>query len=202
MKCYRIAKVALPWTNLEPPIRDTADRCCAGSFAHKVEGDAHDASDASSDIGSYGSSDESALSSATSVDLDSDIVKTTPVKRIGRDPLGQLGPSAKLRITRAEYITSLEKEEIDSDILAYPSLDYETQEAISREYAALHERISKEGFYNCRYSAYGKDAIRWGILFGGFLYFLSIQWYLTSAVFLGMFWVCALSNLDWNRSNC
>ena len=91
--------------------------------------------------------------------------------------------------TRTKFIEALEKEEIHSNILAYPSLNIETQEAISREYSALHERIKHEGFYKCRYVEYGKDSIRWVILFSTFLYLLNVKWYLASAIFLGMFWV-------------
>lgn len=65
----------------------------------------------------------------------------------------------------------------------------ETQRAILADYRALHEQIKAEGLYQCRYSEYAKESLRYGLLFSAFLYLLWCKWYLTSAMFLGLFWV-------------
>jgi delta8-fatty-acid desaturase len=61
------------------------------------------------------------------------------------------------------------------------------------EYRALHQQIKDEGLYQCRYSEYGKECIRYAAFFGAFLYLLHIQWYMSSAVMLGVFWVCLIA---------
>ena len=92
--------------------------------------------------------------------------------------------------SRLQYTESLEQEEIAKGIRDNPSLDPETQAAITKEYRAMHEQIKDMGLYQCPYQEYGKEMIRYSILFGAFIALLRAEWYLTSAVFLGMFWVC------------
>ena len=70
-----------------------------------------------------------------------------------------------------------------------PSLDAETQQQILLDYRELHEQIKAEGLYQCNYSAYGWESLRYGALFAAFAYLLYSKWYLTSALFLGLFWV-------------
>lgn len=93
------------------------------------------------------------------------------------------------RLSRETYTAALEQKEIADGIRNYPSLDPETQGAIRAEYRALHKLVQDGGHYKCRYEEYGKEMIRYTALFGAFLYFLSIEWYITSAGFLGFFWV-------------
>jgi delta8-fatty-acid desaturase len=209
MKAYRIAQVELPWTNLTPPI-------CGGiyrAYSDRVEDDTviSNADD---------EADWSDSTLATSTDLGAEFLATVHDKIIDdRKPIQVLSNvgnrrqlsslevpntcSLRKRTSRVEYIAALEQKEIDSDILAYPSLDSQTQEAITKEYRALHERVNNEGFYVCRYSEYGKDSIRYVVLFAAFLLFLNAKWYLTSAIFLGMFWVCqTLRSLAQQSHHC
>lgn len=92
--------------------------------------------------------------------------------------------------SRSDYILGLEHKEINDGIGEFPSLDPETQMAITLEYRALHEQVKTDGLYECRYSEYGKELIRYSLLFLCFISLLRSGWYLTSALFLGMFWVC------------
>lgn len=84
-----------------------------------------------------------------------------------------------------------------TDMRDYPSLDMDLQQAIAEKYMQLHERIAEAGLYNCPYREYGKEMARYLGLFGLFLYTLSRGWNLTSAVFLGLFWVCACDAVAW-----
>ena len=93
------------------------------------------------------------------------------------------------RLSRVEYTSAVEQKEIADGLASVPSVDNETQLAIALEFRALHERIQSEGFYECRYSEYGKEMIRYLLLFSAFIFLLRAEWYLTSACFLGMFWV-------------
>jgi delta8-fatty-acid desaturase len=90
---------------------------------------------------------------------------------------------------RVQYAIEQEEREIEEGIRDNPSLDVETQKRIIDDYRALHQQFKDEGLYQCRYSEYAKESIRYGALFIAFGYFLYIKWYMTSAVFLGLFWV-------------
>jgi delta8-fatty-acid desaturase len=83
----------------------------------------------------------------------------------------------------------MEEKEIMEGLRENPSLDAETQQQIIMDYRALHEQIKAEGLYQCNYSAYGWESIRYGTLFTAFAFLLYSEWYLTSALFLGLFWV-------------
>jgi len=91
------------------------------------------------------------------------------------------------------YVTAAVQKEIDDNVNGYPSLDATTQRNITRKYQALHERVKNEGFYDCRYREYAKEAARYAALFSVFLVALRSGWYMTAAAFLGFFWV-RLSN--------
>jgi delta8-fatty-acid desaturase len=91
---------------------------------------------------------------------------------------------------RMQYAIDEEAREVAEGIRDNPSLDVATQKAITDDYRALHQRFKDEGLYQCRYSEYGKECIRYSALFIAFGYFLYTRWYMTSAVFLGLFWVC------------
>lgn len=77
-----------------------------------------------------------------------------------------------------------------------PSVDAETQHQILLDYRNLHEQIKAEGLYKCNYSAYGWESIRYGALFAAFAYLLYSKWFLTSALFLGLFWVSHLTTSE------
>ncbi len=87
------------------------------------------------------------------------------------------------------YVTSTVQKEIDDNVHDYPSLDAITQRNITIKYQALHQRVKDEGFYDCRYREYAKEAVRYVALFSVFFIALRSGWYMTSAAFLGLFWV-------------
>jgi delta8-fatty-acid desaturase len=62
------------------------------------------------------------------------------------------------------------------------------------DYRALHEQFKSEGLYQCNYSAYAWESLRYLALFAAFGYFLHIKWYITSATFLGLFWVSFITH--------
>ena len=66
--------------------------------------------------------------------------------------------------------------EIDLDKEIYPPLDHETQDEIVRKYRLLNERIKAEGLYQCNYSAYAWECLRYGLLFLGSQLFLRWGW--------------------------
>ncbi|KAF3031625.1 hypothetical protein E8E12_002535, partial [Didymella heteroderae] len=64
----------------------------------------------------------------------------------------------------------------------------DVKQAIARDYRALHEQIKAAGLYHCRYSDYTVESVRCALLVAAFVYLLRCEWYVTSALFLSMFW--------------
>jgi sphingolipid 8-(E)-desaturase len=193
MRAYRIGSVKLPWVNFVPPLHGGVYRKSADDGLD-LSLPEDDLSDRSSETAVYCSSSSTSLAANSSEQLS----RSQSITALGRAPssLGHVHSELVVSsppwtyLSKAAYTAMLEQKEVHQATQAYPSLDLETQQSISREYRALHERIKVEGHYNCRYSEYAKDAIRWAFLFGLFVFFFSAKWYLTSAVCLGMFWVC------------
>jgi delta8-fatty-acid desaturase len=208
MKAYRIGRVALPWVNLIPPIR-------SGTGSDKKREDVTKALDAAKGLGASKAIDvtiqelnqtsdaEHATSRSISpVDSGTCTRRTTPTptstkvctsmeylsseKHALMQSSHTYDPSEH---SRASYIEALEEKEIADGLSGFPSVDAETQLAITMEYRALHQRIKDQGLYQCRYSEYGKELIRCALIFGVFISLLRAEWYLLSSVFLGIFWV-------------
>ncbi|KAH8727958.1 fatty acid desaturase [Phaeosphaeriaceae sp. PMI808] len=80
------------------------------------------------------------------------------------------------------------QQELDFDKAAYPSLDPKTQDNITQKYRELQKRIKAQGLYDCNYTAYGVECLRYGFFACAFLYLLQARWYITSAVPLACLW--------------
>lgn len=212
MKAYRIGRIAQPWLNLTPPIRLGLVTIRTTTDAPKdqllinvdavpsvtrpiglrphlpVQQDFDCAlvtppSTAPSTSSCIGSDDED----CTRLSLSKATTGQTSVSE-GEDLPPEKSTPSKPEFNRDCYTASLEQDEIDQGIRDYPPLDHETQEAIALDYRALHEEVKARGLYQCRYSEYGKELIRCGILFSIFLLLLRSHWYITSSIILGVFW--------------
>jgi sphingolipid 8-(E)-desaturase len=203
MRAYRIGSVKLPWVNFVPPLHGGAYRKY-GDDALDISLPEDDLSDQSSETAVCSSSSTSLTANSSEIESPEQLVTRKAVRDraplSGDSSLGHghdddllTGPPWT-HLSKAAYTAMLEQKEVHRATQAYPSLDLDTQQNISREYRALHERIKDDGYYSCRYSEYGKDAIRWAFLFSLFVAFFSARWYLISAVFLGMFWVRPSTN--------
>lgn len=80
------------------------------------------------------------------------------------------------------------QKEIQHDLEVFPSLDPDTQSNIIRKYQELDKRLHDEGYYDCNYGAYAREAARYTAL--GVLAFVCLKqgWYIPSALFLGLLW--------------
>ena len=200
MNKYRIGRIAAPWVNFTPPIRGGIYRDSTEAAQHTS--DDEDGDDAGS---SWSSSLDSLNSSTTSLgsitvgDIGhSAIMSSCPNQGLDRysSPAyrSKISPSnAQLnnpqRLSPKDYTSSAVQKAIDNDIRDNPSLDAETQRVITLKYQMLHQRVKDEGYYDCHYIEYGKEIIRYTLLFSLFFTFLREEWYLTSACLLGLFWV-------------
>jgi len=80
------------------------------------------------------------------------------------------------------------KWELQQDLNAFPSLDAVTQGNIINKYKELDVRLHEDGLYQCNYTGYLRETIRYLSL--GLISFLLLRtgWYALSAVFLGALW--------------
>ncbi|KAK3675424.1 hypothetical protein LTR78_004507 [Recurvomyces mirabilis] len=183
MTRYRIGRVEGHWTNFTPPIQGGVFRKEKEIYHSLDNGQAIEASgDESSSDEAASDSGISIASSKTSVELDEDLTSLSESKDLG-DAANTIQDKSV-----ADHIGKAVQAEVDDDRLHYPSLDAETQRDIAVKFKALHERVRAEGFYDCRFSEYGKEMIRYAILFGLFAYCLHRGWIVASACFLGTFW--------------
>ena len=119
--------------------------------------------------------------------------------RQGEDTIAITPSQPSLLTSPEEYTASILQEEVETSVRDNPSLDAQTQGHIAAKYQALHQRVKTEGYYDCQYTEYMKEVVRYTFLFGCFFVCLRKEWYMTSAVFLGLFWVSLPSQQGCNR---
>ncbi|CCH41965.1 sphingolipid delta8-desaturase [Wickerhamomyces ciferrii] len=88
----------------------------------------------------------------------------------------------------SDVIDNYDNGQVEQDLKSLPSLDYETQEHLSKEYNKLHDIIIENGWYQCPYWEYAKEATRIATLFSISFTLLYFKWYFLSAIFLGLAW--------------
>lgn len=181
VSAYRIGRIAGRWENFTPPIRggifDKQDRQAKESSGKKTK-------DVGNGLGTGVDSSNTVLAGNT---------KETKLgkQRTGQSPARPGEHDAKPNKpteSRKSRIEEAIQKEINDCLENYPSLDPETQGAITHKYQELQRRVNAEGFYDCRYSEYLKELVRYVTLFSAFMVALRCEWYLTSAAFLGLFW--------------
>ncbi|GAB1735740.1 hypothetical protein NU219Hw_g4301t1 [Hortaea werneckii] len=80
------------------------------------------------------------------------------------------------------------EQELKRDLELYPSLDQSTQADIISKYRQLDTRLRDAGLYECNYSAYLIESLRYTALGLTSYLFLQNGYYLLSAAFLGAMW--------------
>jgi sphingolipid 8-(E)-desaturase len=192
MKAFRIGrKPPGIWTNRTPPIR-------GGVFTKDDEEiplmtvDTLDSSEDSSITDSAdGLSETSLPTSLSSIGSDTgdDVEKpgrASPWKEVS-DQAGS--PPSKVFVGNPIAFTAwAEQQDITRDMASYPPVDPVTQQNIAMKYKALADRVQAEGYYECRYIEYGREAVRYTLLFTLTMVGLYKEWYMSSAFFLGLFW--------------
>jgi len=180
MERYRIGRIEGRWVNFVPPIqggkfRPYVEKASEVESEEEDDESSTDASRAPSPIFDIGASESdirrrktsknsSALSSASSVSSIADLDD------------------------HMSFLDSKTKEQIDLDLAKYPSLDFATQDDVTRKYRLLEKKIRAEGLYDCNYAAYAVECCRYSFLFGMMLLALHWGWYGVSGMFLGCLW--------------
>ena len=187
MDKFQIGRIDGRWENFIPPIQGGRFR---KTEEQTLEYSIEEADDPSS------SSPESSV--------DEDIFDESDEQRLRRRKSGNT--ISRSRTTSATSLSSEEaptqshvvpglasldartQKELDFDLAKYPPLDFSTQNTIVEKYRCLNERIQAAGLYQCNYTAYMIEILRYSLLFFIFLYTLHYGWYITSAISLGCLW--------------
>lgn len=90
--------------------------------------------------------------------------------------------------SRFAFMDARTQKEILLDQSTYPSLEPEKQDEIVQKYRALHQRLIDEGLFECHYTRYLFETMRYITFFSLFLYFLRTQHFCLSGLFLGCLW--------------
>ncbi|KAF5676613.1 delta-5 delta-6 fatty acid desaturase [Fusarium heterosporum] len=183
MKAYRIGRKQGSWVNRTPPIRGGIFRKDAPDEKEIELSDSSVASDADAD-------ETSSLSDAVS--SASEACSTTGIDVKGSEGLKQRGAKIQENRKRTATLTVANAgvaREIQHDLETFPSpSDARVQRDIARKYQLLHQKVHDMGLYKCPYIDYGKELARYTTLFALFGLALHNEWYITSAMFLGLFW--------------
>jgi delta8-fatty-acid desaturase len=216
MGAYRIGRIDYPWVNFTPPIRGGIFRKYQDEeeiISSEDENHSLGSRSASFSSNSSATSLELAPSKDELARLIPSISNTSPSRGSDQDKEKEVNrrravkgrstsdPHSGLRYLKGKplpshqtpdaYTAETIQSEVDYDLANYPALDPDTQRNITLKYQELHQLVKDGGFYQCRYSEYGKEFIRYSLLFSIFLVTLHYGWYMTSAAFLGLFWVSA-----------
>ncbi len=192
MAGYRIGKINGPWVNFEPPIsggifrplvesRTPSPNAQSRSCIHSFEKPATASDDRSKvrlvrftgdeESGSGGQGLSSVKKKVEAMSTVSHTLRKDPAER-----------------TPSEFAEQAEQLEVDLDMRTFPSVDSKTQRGIISKYQELHRAVVEGGHYDCRYTEYAKECVRYAGLFALSMIALRYEWYLTSAIFLGCFW--------------
>lgn len=186
---FRIGLIDGEWTNFVPPIQ-------GGVFRRAIENGQETKTSLLDDDASNGTSVSRRLhvASCTSEELQADPVATDQTAVCSEKieetdiPEPQATKGWKLEYDPDSYTAIAVQQAIDADVARYPSLDADTQRNIAIKFRALHQRVHDEGYYECSFSNYATEVLRYLALFGLFLTLLHYEWYILSAVALGIFW--------------
>lgn len=197
MNRYRIGKFEGRWFNFIPPIQGGKFRPLSEAGEHDVFDNGPDSSTtASSSVSAASSSDAGSRPPSPVFDHDVDVDVNVDVSlRKRRTPAAVSSAASITSASSVEpenegmaFLDTLTHAQIALDQEKYPPIDSATQDNIVSKYRELHQRVKKEGLYQCNYRAYAVECCRYTLLSAASFVFLQWGWYFTSAVCLGAFW--------------
>ena len=186
---FRIGLIDGEWTNFIPPIQ-------GGVFRRAIENgqEAKTSRPGDNTSNATSMSRRPHVTSRTSEELKPGHVATDQTAVCSEKveepdaPMAQATRGWKLEYEPDSYTAIAIQQAIDFDVAKYPSLDADTQRDIAVKFRALHQRVHDDGYYECKLSNYTTEIGRYLALFGLFLTLLHYEWYISSAVALGIFW--------------
>ncbi|KAH7410210.1 fatty acid desaturase-domain-containing protein [Phaeosphaeria sp. MPI-PUGE-AT-0046c] len=190
MNRYQIGRIEGRWTNFLPPIQ-------GGKFRTEDEITNTRKQEHSMALMSSGQESASSSSSAEQSPVFDRVDRSASIKHRNSSALNRSSSTSTVSSVELDEPVCPKKmsvldrrtqQELDFDRAKYPSLDHQTQDSITQKYRELQKRVKAEGLYDCNYTSYGIECLRYGLFFCTFLYLLNAGWYITSAVPLACFW--------------
>jgi delta8-fatty-acid desaturase len=180
MERYRIGRIEGRWSNFEPPIQGGKFR--ANIECESLETDEEDTKNHPT------SSDISRTPSPVFDAADSNLRNRKATKNETLVSSASSVSSVADIDDGMSHLDILTKEQIDLDHEKYPPLDDVTQDGVIRKYRILDEKLRAKKLYDCNYSAYAVEAIRYTFL--ACMTLLCLHWgqYALSGMFLGFLW--------------
>ncbi|KAH6644035.1 fatty acid desaturas-like protein [Boeremia exigua] len=190
MKRYQIGRIEGRWTNFLPPIQGGKFRTQAE--LEKLSEEEYLDSCSSSDHETASSSSSASQSPIFEPADKASSVRQRNAANIARasssSSISSIGEEDMAKAPRMSVLDRRTQQELDFDKAKYPSTDAETQDKITQKYRDLQEEIQARGLYNCNYTSYGIECLRYGTFIALFLYALYSGWYITSAIPLACVW--------------
>ena len=177
MKKFIIGRIEGRWSNFVPPIQ-------GGTFRH-VEDNTKPERVVTEDM-----SNDSSPSSSIPPSPTFDTADQTLRRRRSTD-IGSLSSASSLSLPATDGKDLLETRtsaQIAADTAQYPSLSAASQDSIIDKYRELNVQIRAAGLYQCHYSDYGFECLRYALIFMTSMCLLHYSQHALSAVFLGLFW--------------
>lgn len=160
MLAFRIGRVAKPWRNIVPPIQ-TFTKVTPMNSAQTL---------------ARFKREEQQL-------CNQNHIKHT----VSDDELQQIVPDL-LKMKQNSKLSDEEIKETLMDLGNFPSLDPETQQHVLNEYRILDAQLVQKGMYQCHYTDYLIECVRYGILLLITHALFVRGFFKLSAVFFGLFW--------------
>ncbi|OCK96570.1 fatty acid desaturas-like protein [Cenococcum geophilum 1.58] len=189
MKAYQIGRTEGQWINFVPPIQggkfrgqDESIRVSEDSAFNSPRGDSS-SSQTSADPSPIFEPADQGMSIRRRNAGNSTLSRTSSTSSISSVSLEDSHKPPKMSLIDART-----QREIEIDKAKYPLLDPATQARIVQKYRCLHEKMQAENLFQCRYTSYAIECVRYTFFFAMFALFLKWGWYIPSALFLGCFW--------------
>ncbi|KAJ5115825.1 Delta 8-(E)-sphingolipid desaturase [Penicillium angulare] len=178
MPKYQIGKIEGTWVNFLPPIQ-------GGQFRLYAE----ETCSSEDDLTSQDNSSQDGSIPPSPIFDAVDAKSTTRRRTSAKDPSTAASTPPETEVQyRPAFLDARTKEDIIFDTTKYPSLDQANQESIKQKYRELNTRMLADGLFDCNYSAYGIECIRYSLFAALSFIFLRLGWWSTSAFFLGCLW--------------
>ena len=171
---FKIGRIAERWENFIPPIQ--------GGHFKKLE--------VEEDLDSGSSVADESFSSSSSTAPPSPIFDTVEKSglRKRKQDASSTSSIASLDEPRISAKGTRLTTNASDDLSNYPSLDSVSQDKIITAYRRLDTRIRAAGLYQCHYSAYALEVLRYTLIFSLSMFFLHTSHYFLAGCFLGLFW--------------
>ncbi|CAL5866276.1 uncharacterized protein PFLUO_LOCUS483 [Penicillium psychrofluorescens] len=179
MPSYQIGRFEGTWINFLPPIQGGKFR----PYSEEIYSSEEDLN-----TSPEGSSEDGSLPPSPIFDP-VDSKPTARRRQPTSDPSSSRStPPTEPSQSKPFFLDARTRDEILFDTAKYPSLDTASQESIKQKYRELNIRMQEAGLYQCNYFSYFIECCRYTTFAVLFYTFLRMEWWVTSAFFLGCLW--------------